>query len=80
MDQAKIIKAEFVMAQLSKEQVEIIKFCTENWEKIKRFRDKGLFEPGVVLASVQANYKPTGEVQNKHFHFVDNNKEDVAFI
>jgi hypothetical protein len=63
------------MPDFTPEQLENIRFCLDNWNKIKLFRDIGLFEDGVFLANIQDNFSPDGKMTVKHFHFTGSNRK-----
>lgn len=57
------------MPDFTPEQLEIIRFCLDNWDRIKLFKEKGLFDDNVSLSYIQDNYSPDGRSSVKHFHF-----------
>jgi hypothetical protein len=57
------------MPDFTTEQLEKIRFCLENWEKIQLFKEKGLFDKNTCLSYIQDNFSPDGKSCVKHFHF-----------
>lgn len=61
------------MPDFTQEQLEKIRFCLDNWDRIEFFKRKHLFE--WKNGSITVNYKPTGQIQNVQYYENDNECE-----
>ena len=60
------------MTDFTSDQLEKIRFCLDNWERIEYFKRKHLFE--WKNGWIRINYKPVGDIQNVEYFHADNEK------